>query len=196
LEDKIVEILVTPRLTLRPPIALDADDIAHCLSDWDVAKMLGRSPYPYSLADAEKWLATRHDPEKRVFSIHRQSLIGMAGFVGTGDTRSLGYWLGKPWHRRGFMGEALTCLLDVVFADPELLKIEAGVITDNPASLKLQMGLGFEVTGEKEIDSVPRQSRVTVITTELTREAWHSRSNAGFLAAKPSLQQQSSQFAA
>ena len=191
-----MDILVTPRLTLRPPIALDADDIAHWLSDWDVAKMLGRSPYPYTLEDAKKWLATVGGHEKQVYSIHRQSLIGVAGFVGTGQTRSLGYWLAKPWHGQGFMREALTCLLDLVFSDPKLLKIEAGVVMDNPASLKLQTNLGFEITGEKEIDSVPRKSKVLVTTTVLKREAWFDRRIAAIATAIPSYQQHASQFAA
>ena len=191
-----MHILVTPRLTLRPPIALDADDIAHWLSDWDVAKMLGRVPWPYSLEEAEKWVATMSDPQKQIYTIHRQSLIGVAGFVGNGATCSLGYWLAKPWQGRGFMREALTCLFDFVFSHQELLKIEAGVVADNPASLKLQLGLGFEITGEIETDSVPRGSRVQVITTSLAREAWLNRRIAGMATAIPSHQQQSSQFAA
>jgi RimJ/RimL family protein N-acetyltransferase len=182
-------------LTLRPPIALDADDIAYWLSDWDVAKMLGRVPWPYSFEEAEKWIATMSDPQKHIYTIHRHSLIGVAGVVGSGETRTLGYWLGKPWHGQGFMREALTCLFDYIFSVHDITTIVAGVVTDNPASLKLQTGLGFEISGEMQTESVPRKSKVTVITTVLTREAWLARSNIDFLASKPSLQQQSSQFA-
>ncbi len=191
-----MDILVTPRLTLRPPIALDADDIAHWLADWDVAKMLGQVPWPYALVDAENWLTTMNHPEKQIYTIHRQSLIGVAGFVGSGTARSLGYWLGKPWHGHGFMHEALMCLFDRIFSEQGVERIEAGVISDNPVSLKLQQGLGFEITGTTETDSVPRKSKVQVITTVLTREKWLDRKIAAVSTFNPLHQQQSSQFAA
>jgi RimJ/RimL family protein N-acetyltransferase len=192
----MMNILITPRLTLRPPIALDADDIAHWLLDWDVTKMLGRVPWPYSLDDAEKWVSNASDPQKQIYTIHRQSLIGVAGFVGSGSTRTLGYWLAKPWHRHGFMREALTCLFDLTFSDQLITTIESGVVTDNPASLKLQAGLGFEITGEMEADSIPRKSKVTVINTVLKRETWLNYRIVAVSEIASSLQQQSSQFAA
>jgi RimJ/RimL family protein N-acetyltransferase len=192
----MMDILITPRLTLRPPIALDADDIAHWLSDWDVTRMLGRVPWPYSFEEAEKWVAHAADPQKQIYTIHRQSLIGVAGFVGTGAARSLGYWLGKPWHGRGFMREALTCLFDLTFSDPQITAIESGVVTDNPASLKLQAGLGFEIMGEIETDSIPRKSKVTVINTVLKRETWLDQRIADVSIKASSLPHQAAQFAA
>ena len=174
-----MEILITPRLTIRPPIAYDADDIAHLLQEWDVAKMLSRIPWPYSTIDAENWLATMGDPEKQVYTIHRHGLIGVAGFAGSGNARNLGYWLGKPWHGHGFMREALTLLLNKVFADQHISKIDSSVISDNIASLKLQAGLGFEFTGEVEIKSIARKAKVQAVKTVLTREAWRARAEFG-----------------
>jgi RimJ/RimL family protein N-acetyltransferase len=170
-----MDILITPRLTLRPPIALDADDIAHWLSDWDVTKMLAFVPWPYGVEDAEKWIASTVDPEKQIYTIHRQSLIGVAGLFGSGDTRSLGYWLGRPWHRHGFMLEALTCLFDLAFSNLEIDFITSGAAIDNSASLELQHRLGFEITGQKQTYFVPRKSQVVMATTLLTRENWLGR---------------------
>lgn len=189
-----MEILVTPRLTLRPPIALDADDIAHWLSDWDVTKMLGRVPWPYSLDEAEKWIANAKDPEKRIYTIHRQSLIGVAGLIGSGHTPTLAYWLAKPYHGHGFMREALSYLLDLAFSDPNITAVQSGVAIDNVASLNLQRSLGFQIIGEEETYSVPRKSAVTLITTRLTSEAWLERTNP-YLPAQ-SQQQHASLFAA
>ena len=197
-----MDILITPRLTLRPPIALDADEITHWLQDWDVVKMLGRVNWPNTIEDAEKWIATMGDPEKQLYTIHRQSLIGVAGFVGVGDTRNLGYWLAKPWHRQGFMREALTRLFDQVFSAGEIATITAGAVFDNPASLKLQESLGFKITGETETISVPRKTKVKVITTVLTRkdwfarEVWLGRAETGFSRKSQPHQQQSSLFTA
>jgi 8-oxo-dGTP diphosphatase len=191
----MMDILITPRLTLRPPIALDADDIAHWLSDWDVTKMLAFVPWPYGIEDAEKWIASTADPEKQIYTIHRQSLIGVAGLFGSGNVRMLGYWLGKPWHGQGFMQEALTCLFDLAFSNLEIDIITSGAAIDNSASLKLQQYLGFEITGNKKAYFVPRKSEVLMATTVLTRETWLGKTNNSFSGAKPSHQQHSSQFA-
>lgn len=46
----------TPRLLLRPPVTRDAGAIVELAGDWDVARMTGRIPHPYKLADAEDFL--------------------------------------------------------------------------------------------------------------------------------------------
>jgi RimJ/RimL family protein N-acetyltransferase len=191
-----MEILITPRLTLRPPNALDADDVAFCLSDWEVAKMLAFVPWPYSIADAEKWIAGTIDPDAQIYTIHRQSLIGVAGLFGVGEKRTLGYWLGKPWHRNGFMREALTRMFDQTFSNHGVEVIESGAAIDNFASLKLQESLGFQITGTKEAYFVPRQSTVTMVTTVLKKTDWRRGPNMSPGNNQTGNQQQAAHFAA
>ncbi|OYW92357.1 MAG: hypothetical protein B7Z13_10120, partial [Caulobacterales bacterium 32-67-6] len=50
-------VISTPRLRLRAPSAADAPKIAALANDPDVARMTTRMPHPYSLADAETFLA-------------------------------------------------------------------------------------------------------------------------------------------
>ena len=51
-----MNVLISPRLTLRPPAPPDAEDIALWLSDRNVARMLARVPHPYHVEDAEEWI--------------------------------------------------------------------------------------------------------------------------------------------
>ena len=51
-----MHVLITPRLTMRPPASPDADDIALWLSDPAVARMLGPVPHPYASTDAMEWI--------------------------------------------------------------------------------------------------------------------------------------------
>ncbi|MGN6466165.1 MAG: GNAT family N-acetyltransferase, partial [Rhizobiaceae bacterium] len=73
-----MQILVTSRLTLRPPAMPDAEDIAAWLSEWNVVRMLSAVPSPFRLEDAEGWIAgMRGRPNDLVFTIHRERLIGV-----------------------------------------------------------------------------------------------------------------------
>ena len=50
-------LIETPRLALRPFELSDARRIAYLAGDYQVAKMCGRVPSPYSVAHAEEWIA-------------------------------------------------------------------------------------------------------------------------------------------
>lgn len=168
-----MQILVTSRLTLRPPVAADAEEIALWLSNWNVARMLGPVPYPYACADAKNWIASlAATPESLVFTIHRERLIGVVSIDGGGEEPRLGYWLAEPWHGRGFMTEAARALIAHAFATTEARLVRSAVFVDNPRSLRTQQKLGFAVTGTGEIFSRPRGETVRSITTELTAAAF------------------------
>lgn len=164
-----MHVLVTRRLTLRPPALLDADDIALWLSNWNVARMLGPVPFPYHRKDAEEWIAgLAEKPEGLVYTIHRERLIGVVSLDGGGSEPRLGYWLAEPWHGKGFMTEAARSLLAYAFEACGVGAVTSSVFVDNPASLRVQEKLGFVVTGLGEIWSRPRGTTVSTLTTRLT----------------------------
>lgn len=177
-----MEVLVTKRLTLRPPLEVDADDIALHLSNWNVTKMLARVPFPYDHLDASEWIG-RCDAageEKIVFTIHRERLIGVIGVEGGPSQPVLGYWLGEPWWGQGLMTEAVGAVLGYVFERWPDAIISSSVFADNPASLKLQKRLGFRVTGSGEAYSAARQAMVSEIRTELVRSDFAGSAGAVF----------------
>ena len=173
-----MHVLVTRRLTLRPPTPLDADDIALWLSNWNVARMLARVPFPYHRKDAEEWIASlAGSPEDLVYTIHRERLIGVVAIEGNGPggwrEPLLGYWLAEPWHRRGFMTEAASALLAYAFETRGVETVASSVFVDNPASLRMQERLGFAVTGVGEMWSRPRGTTVSTLTTRLKAAEFH-----------------------
>ena len=168
-----MQILVTHRLTLRPPAKPDAEDIAAWLSDWNVARMLEPVPHPYRLADAKQWIErVSSNPRDLVYTIHRERLIGVVSIENFAEEPRLGYWLGSRWHGRGFMTEAACRLLAHAFDAHGLSTVHSSVFIDNPASLAVQRKLGFGETGRAQAWSRARQATVETTTTALTRQAF------------------------
>lgn len=164
-----MQILVTRRLTLRPPALPDAEDIALHLSNWNVARMLARVPFPYWVEDAEDWIAgLRGRPDDLVYTIHRERLIGLVSLEGDPAEPQLGYWLGEPWHGRGFMTEAVAAVLAHAFDARGVPAVRSCVFDDNPASLRVQQKLGFSVAGAGLEWSRSRGEAVPTRHTRLT----------------------------
>lgn len=69
--------------------------------------------------------------------------------VRTGVARScaVGYWMGKPYARQGYMTDALRALLAFVFEDLRLHRLEAACIPTNIASQQLLRRCGFREEG-------------------------------------------------
>jgi [ribosomal protein S5]-alanine N-acetyltransferase len=59
----------------------------------------------------------------------------------------IGYWIGEPYARRGFMKEAASLVCDFAFNTLKLNHIEAGCLPRNEASQNLLRRLGFEESG-------------------------------------------------
>ena len=172
-----MHVLITPRLTLRQPALPDAEDIALHLSDWNVTRMLSRVPFPYAVADAERWIASlAGNRDALVYSIHRERLIGMVSIEPGEDGPALGYWLGRPWHGRGYMSEAAGALLAHGFATRGFRAVRSSVFVDNAASLAVQAKLGFEVTGAGTQFSCSRGEDVATWNTRLRADAFEALS--------------------
>lgn len=167
-----MHVLVTRRLTLRPPTPLDAEEIALGLSNWNVARMLAQVPFPYGVEDAEAWIAgLAQTPDALVYTIHRERLIGVVA-IGGGPEPRLDYWLGERWHGQGFMTEAAGALLSYAFSVRGYPVVRSTVFADNPASLRVQEKLGFAVTGAGETWSRSRGRHVAGWQTRLDAPAF------------------------
>jgi ribosomal-protein-alanine N-acetyltransferase len=60
---------------------------------------------------------------------------------------SLGYWIGAPFARRGFMTAALAALIPYAHGALRLKRIEAACLPHNAASMRLLQKLGFAREG-------------------------------------------------
>lgn len=62
---------------------------------------------------------------------------------GVAQAGSLGYWLGEPFVRRGYMSAAVKALLPFTFGTLKLHRVEAACIPTNVASIRLLEKCGF-----------------------------------------------------
>ena len=66
---------------------------------------------------------------------------------GVAQTGALGYWIGAPYARAGYMSEALQAIMDFAFDRLGLHRLEAACLPDNEASRGLLLKTGFAETG-------------------------------------------------
>jgi ribosomal-protein-alanine N-acetyltransferase len=85
-----------------------------------------------------------------VFS-HEDMLLGGIGLSnvrrGVAETASLGYWIGEPHARQGYMSVALPLVLDFAFGRLHLHRVEAACLPINVPSRALLKRLGFHQEG-------------------------------------------------
>lgn len=66
---------------------------------------------------------------------------------GVAQTASLGYWIGAPYARQGYMTEAIQCLMPFAFDRLGLHRLEAACLPHNQASRSLLAKIGFREEG-------------------------------------------------
>jgi RimJ/RimL family protein N-acetyltransferase len=157
--------LKTRRLTLRPLRAADAPRMAALVNDIDIARMTTSIPHPFTLADAEGFLArvAGADPDREtVFAVEPdgEGFAGVLGFHQKDDGEpgpalgpEIGYWLGRPYWGRGYMSEAASAA--TAWAGEAENNggwgkrvVVSGHFADNPASGQVLVKAGFLYTGE------------------------------------------------
>jgi len=160
--------ITTQRLTLRPFEQADAPRLAYLAGDYDVAKMCGRVPHPYSVATAYAWLdkldSARDGSADFPFAVTApiDGLIGCCGVSRTGDPADaaweLGYWFGMPYWGLGYASETAKAVMDWARCELGAKVFLAGHFADNPASGNVLRKLGFARTGSAELFGLARQA--------------------------------------
>ncbi len=86
-----------------------------------------------------------------IFSIENDALLGALTLdnikKGASRSASVGYWIGKPYARNGYMTEALNALKIKAFNKLNISRLEAATLPDNEASRKLLEKVGFKYEG-------------------------------------------------
>ncbi|MGO1120849.1 GNAT family N-acetyltransferase [Rhodovibrionaceae bacterium A322] len=171
----------TERLRLRAHIESDRARYLEALNDWSVVQWFYGIPFPHGDGDFEARaleLAENHlSPAPSMFAVARKNddtLIGCitleqaevsadlvkseAGFDSHQAPQTemrLGYWFHPQDWGQGYAREAAAALLDHASDSLKLDRVFATVDPDNPVSIKLLIGLGFEEAGWEQ----PKQSR-------------------------------------
>ena len=66
---------------------------------------------------------------------------------GPNQTATMGYWLGSPYVREGFMSEAIVGLVNYAFGALDISRIESACLPENTPSRKLLEKCGFKYEG-------------------------------------------------
>ncbi|MEC3862017.1 GNAT family protein [Mesobacterium sp. TK19101] len=88
-----------------------------------------------------------------LFLFHRddENLVGAITLDnirrGPAQAGTLGYWIGEPYARRGYMKEAIEAMVHHAFARMDLSRIEAACLPENVASRGLLERSGFKYEG-------------------------------------------------
>jgi RimJ/RimL family protein N-acetyltransferase len=122
------------------------------MSDKAIARNLAVVPWPYTLRDAEAFLASPRDPVLPSLLVFERTEAAprLIGSCGLGRRPSgaveMGYWIARSSWGRGFATEACAALIEMARA-LGLGSLEGSHFVDNPASARVLEKLGFEPLG-------------------------------------------------
>ena len=151
----------TQRCFLRLPQLLDYESWVNLrrksedfLSVWEPE--LDRHFYSISSFKARvKWSKKNFNEKKVIHAfIFRQEDAKLMGAItlshlrrGASQSGSLGYWLGEPYIKNGYMSEAVRAIIFQAFKNFELSRIEAATLPENKSSRCLLENIGFKYEG-------------------------------------------------
>ena len=151
----------TERLTLRPPVHSDwrgwADlraDSRDFLAPWEptwAADHLGRKSFANRVYWSQR--SVSGGTALPLFLIRRsdEALVGAITLDnirrGPAQSGTLGYWIGQPFARQGFMREAIAATVHHAWHRLDLSRIEAACLPENGPSRALLESCGFKYEG-------------------------------------------------
>ena len=146
--------LHTDRLLLRPHTLVDAPELVRLAGAREVAAATLRIPHPYSVTDAEAFIAECEDAtdERVAFAIVLRTnavLLGGAGLRLEKEhgRAELGYWIGTPYWGNGYATEAARAVLRYGFEVLNLHRIHASHFSSNAASGNILRKIGMKHEG-------------------------------------------------
>ncbi len=151
----------TERLTLRQPQLTDyrswsslREQSADFLIPWEpqwANDHLSRKGFTNRVYWAQRSIA--NGSAIPLFLIRREDDVLLGAITldnirrGPAQAGTLGYWIGAPYARQGYMREAITALVHHAFERLDLSRIEAACLPENDASRRLLEKCGFKYEG-------------------------------------------------
>ena len=172
----------TARLVLRPFVKEDAPAMyRNWASDPEVTKFLSWPTYKtvdtaYEILNI--WVPQYRDDTFYQWAIELKEIgevigsISVVNFDERVDMAEIGFCIGRSWWGQGIMTEAFQAVIDFLFGEVGVLRIEAGHDPNNPASGAVQRkcGLKYEGTLRRSIRSNQGITDKTVMA--ILKEEW------------------------
>jgi ribosomal-protein-alanine N-acetyltransferase len=112
---------------------------------------LSRAAFRRRLRHYQRELREEHGYPFFIFEEANHTLLGGITLSnvrrGVSQSGVLGYWIGAPYTRRGYMTAAMSALLPFVFDGLHLHRVEAACLPENTASARVLTRAGFERVG-------------------------------------------------
>ena len=135
---------------MRPWRLSDAPSLAAAANSHAIWRNLRDAfPHPYTLADAERYLAatvSRVPPVAFALAVEGAAVGGLSLRVGTDIARrsaELGYWLAEAHWGRGIVTAAIRAATVYAFGELELVRVWAVPFVRNPASARVLERAGY-----------------------------------------------------
>lgn len=149
--------ITTERLVLRQYTADDCQDV---YSSWggdaEIAYFMTSSPFKdveQTRNVLDRWSKMYERPNLYLWAIEMGGkVIGNVNVVQIIDSLEsceIGYCLGKEYHNRGIVTEATRAVIDFLFNEVGVNRIEIEYVTENPASGMVAKKCGFTYEGKK-----------------------------------------------
>jgi len=110
-------------------------------------------PHPYSLQDARTWIESTLgvEPASNLAIEIDGAAAGSVGVFPLADvhrrTFEIGFWLAEPYWGRGVMTEVVRSATERTFTTFDAARIQAGVFSWNPASMRVLEKAGYVLEG-------------------------------------------------
>ncbi|MBK1636832.1 GNAT family N-acetyltransferase [Rhodovulum adriaticum] len=151
----------TERMTLRPPAHSDFNpwtalrvQSADFLTPWEPAwapDHLSRKAFTNRVYWAQRALGS--GSALPLFLVRRADDVLLGAITldnirrGPAQSGTLGYWIGQPFARQGYMREAIEAVVHHAFVMRDLSRIEAACLPENAASRGVLEKCGFKYEG-------------------------------------------------
>jgi [ribosomal protein S5]-alanine N-acetyltransferase len=142
-------------VTLRKWRRQDCERLAHLANNRKVwINLSDVFPNPYTLADAEEWIAhceVMGDRGAHCAVEQNGEIVGGIGFEAQEGVyricADIGYWVGEPYWGRGIATAALIEASRRAFAEFGFERLQARVFAWNPASMRVLEKAGYQFEG-------------------------------------------------
>jgi RimJ/RimL family protein N-acetyltransferase len=142
--------IITPSAVLRDWSIGDAGSLVRHANNPRIAAMMRDAfPSPYTLEDAYSFIITATDRAQHLFLAIDLGgeAVGGIGVQPMDDVRhrtaEIGYWLSETFWGRGIATDAVRSLVPVAFEVYDIVRLQAGIFSNNPASMRVLEKCGF-----------------------------------------------------
>jgi RimJ/RimL family protein N-acetyltransferase len=112
-----------------------------------------RFPHPYTLDNAVEWISLmmKQRPLLNLVIDVDGALVGVIGIEMRNDVYRkaplIGYWLSETCWGKGIMPKALKLFINYAFTTFDIVRLQAGVFSNNPRSMRVLEKAGFVKEG-------------------------------------------------